>query len=262
MSNTLTIPPHVVPRLREGAHLQLARGADAIRHAAQAFEKDEPPLEGREEMERTWALLDVLGWAGAAPPPIELDMRRHSIALIAALDEIVPDLARWLSEMSDQDERRPSRKDEYQAMCEFEGAARRAAERLEHPTTDRALVIPGALLGRVREGAYGVLAAAADEIGRSAYTQVPPEPEIRPQLERAWDLLGRLGWTADNNAGTMLELSVEEHGSTLLTAVDIMTPLLSEWLDDLDPADPKRPATANELRLMHQFHARAQRAIQ
>ena len=94
MSNTLTIPPHVVPRLREGAHLQLAQGADAIRHATQAFEKDEPPLEGREDMERTWALLDVLGWAGAAPPPIELDMRHHSTALIAALDEIVPDLAR------------------------------------------------------------------------------------------------------------------------------------------------------------------------
>jgi hypothetical protein len=260
MSNTLTIPPQVVPRLREGAHLQLARGADAIRYAAQASDKDEPPLEGREDMERTWALLDVLGWAGVAPPPIELDMRHHSTALIAALDEIVPDLARWLSEMSGEDERGPSRKDEYQAMREFEGAARRAAEHLEHPTTD-ALVIPGVLLRRVREGAYGVLAAAADEISRSAYAQVPPEPETRPQLERAWELLRRLE-TADSNAGTLLELSVEEHGATLLAAVDVMIPLLSEWLDDLDPADPRRPAKADELRLMHEFHALAQRAIQ
>ncbi len=262
MSNTLTIPPHVVPRLREGAHLQLARGADAIRHAAQAFQKDEPPLEGREDMERTWALLDVLGWAGAAPPLIELDMRHHSTPLIAALDEIVPDMARWISEMSDEDERQPSRKDEYQAMREFEGVARRAAEHLEHPTTDHALVIPGALLERAREGAYGMLAAAADEISRSAYAEVPPEPAIRPQLERAWELLKRLGWTAEHDADTMIELSVEEHGATLLAAVDVMIPLLREWLDDLDPADPQRPAKADERRLMHELHARAQRAIQ
>jgi hypothetical protein len=147
MSNILTIPPQVVLRVREGAHLELAQRANEIRHAAEAFEKDQPPLESRAAMERTWALLDVLAWAGNVRSLVELDMRQHSTALIAALDAIGPEMARRLSEMPDEDERRPAREDEYQAVRGFDARARRAIERTATPTSSP-LTVPPRLLGR------------------------------------------------------------------------------------------------------------------
>jgi len=262
MSSTLTIPPQVVPRVREGAHLQLAQRANEIRHTAEAFEKDQPPLESRADMERTWALLDILGWAGHVPPSIELDMHKHSTALIAALDAIVPDMARWLSEMSDEDERKSDREDEYLAIREFETTARSAVKRAEKPPTVHTLMIPPTLIERVREGVYGLLVVAAEDITRSAHAHTQPEPETRPQLDRAWTLLNWLGWIAhDEDVERMLELPVAEHGETLLAALDVTTRLLAEWLDDTDPDDPQKPRKADELQLMRQFHRRAQHAV-
>lgn len=264
MATTLTVPPQVTAHVREGAQLQLAQAAYEVACAAHALQKDAPPLEDRRKMEQLWALLDAIGWAGVLPGPIEIDLREHSLALLIAVREIEPHMQDSLSEMPDDDQRKPRRTDELGAMQEFESIARRAIERVGRRTPAGALAVPPMLVDRVREGAYGLLALASEAIVRCALTHTEPEPMSRTQLERAWGLLGRLGWSAEKDTGEVIELGIAEHGVALHAAVETMIPLLAEWLDELDPADASRPDRADELRLLRllrQLAARARRAV-
>lgn len=74
----------------------------------------------------------------------------------------------------------------------------------------------------------------------------------RTSLDHAWALLGRLGWTGDQDTGEAIELA-PEHSTALHAALETMVPLLAEWLDELDPDDASRPHRAEELRLIRQF---------
>ena len=96
---------------------------------------------------------------------------------------------------------------------------------------------------------------------RSAHAHAKPEPMNRPELERAWALLARVGWSADKDTQQAIELGVAEHGVALHAAIETMIPLLAEWLDGLDPADASRPDRTDELHLLRQFAQRARRAI-
>ncbi len=264
MATTLTIPPQIVLRLREGANLQLAHAAYEIAALVLAVDKEAPPLEDRRYMARLWALLDAIGWSGAVAGPIELDLDEHSPALLIAVGEIEPHLVELLAEMPDEDKRKPSRTDELHAMQQFADAARRAVEhieRIERTVPVSALAIPPALVGRVREGAFGLLAVTAEAIVRSAHANTKPEPMNRPDLERAWALLVRLGWTADNDRREAIELSIAEHGVAVHAAIETMIPLLTEWLDGLDLTDTARPDRADELELLRQFALRVRQAI-
>jgi hypothetical protein len=49
---TIAVPAAVIPRLREGAYLQLAHAAEAIKAACEYYEKDEPPLAARGASDR------------------------------------------------------------------------------------------------------------------------------------------------------------------------------------------------------------------
>lgn len=262
MTTTLLIPSQVIPRLREGANLQLAHAAYEIASSALAVNKEAPPLEDRRNMAQLWALLDAIGWTGAtAAGPVELDLDEHSLALLIAVGEIEPQMQEWLADIPDEDERKPGRTEELHAVQQFAHAARRAVERIERTVPTDAIAIPHLLVGRVREGAYGLLALAAEAIVRSAHVHAQPEPMNRPELERAWTLLARLGWTADKDTGEAIELNIAEHGVAVHAAVETMIPLLTERLDGLDPTDLTRPDRTDELELLHQFALRARQTL-
>jgi hypothetical protein len=178
--------------------------------------------------------------------------------VLIAVGEIQPHLTELLSEMPDEDERKPVRIDELHAVQRFESAARRAIARR---VPDDALAVPPMLVDRVREGAYRLLVAAGETIVRSAQAQDKPEPMSRAQLEHAWALLGRVGWAAGTETSEAIELGIAEHGLTLRAALETVIPLLTGRLDSLDPADATRPRHADELRLLGQFALQARRVI-
>jgi hypothetical protein len=261
MARTLIVPPQVIPRLREGANLQLAHAAYEIASSALAVNKEAPPLEDRRYMARLWALLDAIGWSGAVAGPVELDLGEHSPALLIAAGQIEPQLQEWLAEMPDEDERKSGRTDELHAVQQFADAARRAVTRIERTVPAGALAIPPLLVGRVREGAYELLAVAAEAIVHAAHAHTKPEPMSRPELERAWTLLVRLDWTADKHRGEAIELAIAEHGVAVHAAIETMIPILTGRLDGLDPTDATRPDRADELELLHQFALRTRQAL-
>jgi hypothetical protein len=82
-----------------------------------------------------------------------------------------------------------------------------------------------------------------------------------PDLERAWTLLVRLGWTDGSDTGNAIELHTAEHGVAVHASIETMIPLLTEWLDELDPSDANRPDRADELELLRQFALRVRQAI-
>jgi hypothetical protein len=116
----------------------------------------------------------------------------------------------------------------------------------------KTLTVPPNLVPRVREGPYGLLAVAAQAIEQSAHAHRRPERLSRINLEHAWALLGRLGWTSGQDTEEVIELA-REHSTTLHAAVETMVPLLAERLNDLDPDNASRPDRVEELRLIRQF---------
>jgi len=383
--SVLTVPAAVIGRLREGTHQQLAEGAEAIQRVASAWDKDDPPAGERALMQRAWALIDVLGWAGDIPESIDVDVHEHGVALRATIDNIVTSLTDLIADLPQDDPTRAERVEELQALREFEGAALRAIERerteakiiavpadvaeqlrsalyadlaragndldtacsttepgdvaspvgklrrlfavlddigwskqpptpealtidarhlqvvvdtleddqegwewtaeqpqLEDlpgrerakaiaemierflatlPASPATLMIPPTLLVRVREGAYGLVGAASEDIEQSARACVELEPASRPKLDAAWGLLNAIGWSDEQDTGAIIELPLIEHGTTLLAAIEDILPLMAGWLDELDPADARRAERADELRLLRQLHAQVRRAV-
>jgi hypothetical protein len=58
---------------------------------------------------------------------------------------------------------------------------------------------------------------------RSACAHAQPELTIRPERERAWTLLARLGWNLDKDRET-IELAVTEHRVAMHAAIETTIP--------------------------------------
>jgi hypothetical protein len=123
------------------------------------------------------------------------------------------------------------------------------------PPEPARLVIPAALLGRVREAAYVQLAGAADGISVAARAQLQPRHESHLSMDRAWSLLDAIGWRSDEDTGAEIELDIAEHGGTLRDLLAVYMPLMPQWVDELEPGDPRLPDRAHELRQMREFAA-------
>ncbi len=54
---------------------------------------------------------------------VDVDLDEHSAALLAAIDEILPMLAQWLAEMTDDDPDKSSREAEYRLAAQFKDTA-------------------------------------------------------------------------------------------------------------------------------------------
>jgi DNA-binding CsgD family transcriptional regulator len=123
---------------------------------------------------------------------------------------------------------------------------------MEEAIVAKSLTVPVNLVPRVREGAYGLLAAGAEAIVRSAHAHEQPGPMSCADVEHALALLGRVGWSGEQDTEEAIELA-REHGAWLHAAIETMNPLLTEWLDELDPDDASRPDRAEELRAVQQL---------
>jgi hypothetical protein len=194
---TLTVPAEVLPRLRAGAQLQLENAAAVIQRDAGAWDKDDAPLEAREQMRRAWALIDVLGWAGDVPESIKLDAHEHADALCQAVADMLASITEVIAELPEDNPLRAERAEELQALREFEGAALRAVERGRQT---RSLMVPAALLCRVREGVSDLANGVAEAIDHGANLR-----ECARRLTVIADLLDALG----EDTGAMVALDIE-----------------------------------------------------
>ena len=86
------------------------------------------PLGERRRLLQAWALVDLLGWPVERSGPVELEVHGHREGLLGALQGNADRLARLIADEPD-DPQRASRRDDLQALLEFEGAALHAVER-------------------------------------------------------------------------------------------------------------------------------------
>jgi hypothetical protein len=101
----LRLDPTIIPGLREGLLMLLAADAEAT--AGALVTRDWRPREialPRARMERCWALLDTIGWDGAAVA-LEVDGEQHDATIGEACAAIVPLLEGWLEETPAEDPR-------------------------------------------------------------------------------------------------------------------------------------------------------------
>jgi hypothetical protein len=101
----LRLDPVIVPGLRQGLLTLLA--ADAETTAGALVTRDWRPHEiavPRARTERCWALLDAIGWDGAAKA-LEVDAEQHGATIGEACAAIVPLLEGWLAETPAEDPR-------------------------------------------------------------------------------------------------------------------------------------------------------------
>lgn len=86
----ITVPAGMLGELRNGLHTVLGDAAQGISQVTDAGGRERHPewyAEHRERFERTWALLDLIGWSEPKhPSALRLDLQRHGEAMIEALD--------------------------------------------------------------------------------------------------------------------------------------------------------------------------------
>jgi hypothetical protein len=118
MPRTLTIPPNLVPRVREGTYGLLAVAAGAIEQSAQAHEQ--PEAISLTHQEHALALLARLGWSSNQDSEQAIELaREHRASLHAAVEAMIPLLAGWLDELDPDDASRPRRAEELRLIRQF-----------------------------------------------------------------------------------------------------------------------------------------------
>lgn len=93
MGTTITVPAELVNDLRIGLYTSLADAAEDTSDAATRRERERHPewfQSARSEFERTWELLDRIGWAESdQPEALDLDLQTHREALLDALEVLL-----------------------------------------------------------------------------------------------------------------------------------------------------------------------------
>lgn len=90
MGTTITVPAELVDDLRIGLYTCLADAAEDTTDAAARRERERRPgwfQSARSKFERTWELLDRIGWAESdEPKALDLELETHREALLDALE--------------------------------------------------------------------------------------------------------------------------------------------------------------------------------
>lgn len=120
----MRLDPATIPGLRQGLLTLLA--ADAETTAGALVTRDWRPHEialPRARTERCWALLDAIGWDGAAAA-LEVDAGQHGATIAEACAAIVPLLEGWLAETPAEDPRVAGRRAALEGLRELAANAR------------------------------------------------------------------------------------------------------------------------------------------
>jgi hypothetical protein len=121
------------------------------------------------------------------------------------------------------------------------------------------LMIPPAVVPRLREGALSLLTSLGAELSDATWYPEKCRP-LYEQVQEQWAMLDVIGWSDEDDTGETVEADIASVGKPLQVAVDEMAPSLAQWLGEMDDDDPERPARADELRLVQQFQIIAHRA--
>lgn len=113
-------------------------------------------------------------------------------------------------------------------------------------------MIPGAVIQRIREGAYDTARDVAHGIHRGAGRE--ELLDARDRLAGVCALLDRIGWSE-------LQLDVGEHAPTLTAVVGSLSPKMRARLVELSEDDPARSGHEQEYRLLREFQTRLDEAI-
>jgi len=121
------------------------------------------------------------------------------------------------------------------------------------------LMIPPAVVPRVREGALAHLETLGERISTATWDQEKCEA-LFERVEEQWALLDVIGWSVEEDTGEMIEAGIASVGKAVKFVADDMTVSMVRWFGEMDDDDPDRPARAEELRLMQQFRVQVRRA--
>jgi hypothetical protein len=122
--STVTIPPEVIARVREGAFSALRDCAEAIDQAGHDPGAHE---QARVRLQGVWRLLDAIGWTSAKDHPVvgvKIDPGEHAQALLATLEPMLPLLEDWLADLPEFDPRLAGKQAEVQAVRDFAARVR------------------------------------------------------------------------------------------------------------------------------------------
>jgi hypothetical protein len=93
MGTTITVPAELVDDLRIGLYACLADAAEDTSDAAKRRERERHPewfQSARSKFERTWELLDLIGWAEPGQPEaLDLELETYRDALLDALEVLL-----------------------------------------------------------------------------------------------------------------------------------------------------------------------------
>jgi hypothetical protein len=108
-----------------------------------------------------WALVDLLGWPDEPSGPVGVDVQEHREGLLGALHSNADRLLQLIGDEAD-DAQRATRKDDLQALREFESAVLSAVECAQQTTVTATM--PGDVVELLRGALYSHLERACEDI--------------------------------------------------------------------------------------------------
>jgi hypothetical protein len=109
MSSTLTIPADVVPDVRDGLLSLIGNATEQFEELLLSGDRDRRPdwyVPVRQMLEGVFALLDHVGWSSAGPRrEIEIDVSKHGLRIMEAIEAGLSGLADQLDEADINDQR-------------------------------------------------------------------------------------------------------------------------------------------------------------
>lgn len=88
--HTITVPAQLVGVLRNGLHSEIGNAAESLAQVAGQADREQHPEWYREPIEyldRTRALLDLIGWSATSPSDeVRVDLREHRETVLDGLD--------------------------------------------------------------------------------------------------------------------------------------------------------------------------------
>jgi len=241
---TTTMPVAVVTLLRGALYAELGR---ACEDAPVAMPKSHTRAGWTPTLRRLNVALSGLNMIGWVTPS---EQRSVTITLDAALIEVLEADAEewdWLSEQ----ERTESVEGRARA-AEHSATIERFLASLSERPEPATLLIPGSLLGPIREGADDALTAASQALDHG----VDPRECCR-RVSAICDLLDLIDGSDDGEPAS--EVDATGHARTVAELAALMLPILTTAVGDLDDADPSKVAAEADLRLMRQLHTEASR---
>ena len=120
--------------------------------------------------------------------------------------------------------------------------------------------IPAVVDPRLREGALSVIRSLDYEL-EDAANDPTAFGELHDRLRGIRGLLDVIGWNDDDRHEVEVEIDLREHATALAAALDLIVPMLAEWIAEMADDHEDKPPRQYEYMLVRQFEGVARREI-